>query len=65
MFISRNKDTFLLKDLPVPDASQDCVISVYLFHELPPEARRNVIKEVARVLKPGGTFILTDSVQLG
>eukprot|EP00466_Bigelowiella_natans_P013851 jgi/Bigna1/89480/estExt_fgenesh1_pg.C_500028 len=51
--------------LGVEDASQDCVISVYLFHELPPEARRKVVKEVARVLKPGGTFILTDSVQLG
>merc|ERR1712146_749639 len=49
----------------VEDASQDCVISVYLFHELPPESRRKVVKEVARVLKPGGTFILTDSVQLG
>jgi len=53
------------EDIPVSDASQDCVMSVYLFHELPPEARRAVIREVARVLKPGGTFILTDSVQLG
>jgi ubiquinone/menaquinone biosynthesis C-methylase UbiE len=27
--------------------------------------RRNVLKEVARVLKPGGMFVLTDSLQLG
>eukprot|EP00471_Norrisiella_sphaerica_P007143 CAMPEP_0184491294 /NCGR_PEP_ID=MMETSP0113_2-20130426/20062_1 /TAXON_ID=91329 /ORGANISM="Norrisiella sphaerica, Strain BC52" /LENGTH=519 /DNA_ID=CAMNT_0026875593 /DNA_START=304 /DNA_END=1863 /DNA_ORIENTATION=- len=53
------------EDIPLPDSSQDCVIAMNLFHELPAETRRGVIKEVARVLKPGGTFILTDSIQLG
>eukprot|EP00472_Partenskyella_glossopodia_P001369 CAMPEP_0197528396 /NCGR_PEP_ID=MMETSP1318-20131121/24946_1 /TAXON_ID=552666 /ORGANISM="Partenskyella glossopodia, Strain RCC365" /LENGTH=522 /DNA_ID=CAMNT_0043083475 /DNA_START=39 /DNA_END=1607 /DNA_ORIENTATION=- len=53
------------EELPLEDASQDCVISVYMFHELPPEARRAVVREAARVLKPGGTFILTDSIQIG
>ena len=41
------------------------VLCVYLFHELPPEVRRAAAKEMARVLKPGGLLILTDSTQLG
>ncbi|GAB5362615.1 hypothetical protein AAMO2058_000813000 [Amorphochlora amoebiformis] len=53
------------EELPVEDGSLDCVVSVYLFHELPPKARQAVFDEVARVLKPGGTFILTDSLQKG
>lgn len=41
------------------------VLSIYLFHELPPDVRRAAAKEMARVLKPGGILILTDSMQLG
>ncbi len=41
------------------------VLSIYLFHELPPDVRRAAAKEMARVLKPGGILIITDSVQLG
>ena len=41
------------------------VLSIYLFHELPPDVRRAAAKEMARVLKPGGLLILTDSAQLG
>lgn len=53
------------ESMPFPDQSFDAVVSVYLFHELPPEAQDNVMKEVARVLVPGGMFVLTDSIQLG
>jgi len=53
------------EDLPYKDASFDCVVSVYMFHELPAPARRAVMAEAARVLVDGGMFILTDSVQLG
>ncbi|MBU2532406.1 MAG: class I SAM-dependent methyltransferase [Alphaproteobacteria bacterium] len=49
--------------MPVETASQDVVTSIFLFHELPPEARRAVIGEVARVLKPGGIFVMIDSLQ--
>jgi ubiquinone/menaquinone biosynthesis C-methylase UbiE len=51
------------ESLPFPDASQDAVTSIFMFHELPPEVRRAVMAEAARVLKPGGRFILLDSLQ--
>lgn len=53
------------EDMPYPDATQDIVTACFLYHELPPEARRRVTSEIARVLKPGGLFILTDSLQYG
>jgi len=51
--------------MPLPDASVDAAVSIFLFHELPPKVRAAVAKEVARVLKPGGVFVLADSVQYG
>lgn len=51
--------------IPLPDASQDIVTCVYLFHELPPEVRRIVAREIARVLKPGGLLVFVDSLQMG
>ncbi|WP_375206820.1 class I SAM-dependent methyltransferase [Hyphococcus sp.] len=49
----------------LPDASFDIVTSVYLFHELPPKVRREVAVEIARLLKPGGVYIHTDTIQFG
>ncbi len=51
--------------IPLADASQDIVTTVFLFHELPPEVRRTVAREMARVLKPGGLLVFVDSVQMG
>lgn len=51
--------------LPLPDASQDVVTSVYLYHELPGEVRRAATREIARILKPGGIYVLVDSLQWG
>jgi ubiquinone/menaquinone biosynthesis C-methylase UbiE len=51
--------------MPLEDASQDIVTAVYLFHELPPKVRTIVANEIARVLKPGGLFVLVDSIQPG
>lgn len=51
--------------LPFPDNSFDAVLSIYLFHELPEDARNRVAAEMVRVCRPGGTIVLTDSLQLG
>ncbi len=51
--------------LPFPDASQDIVTTVFLYHELPQEVRRKVTAEIARVLKPGGIYVFIDSLQWG
>jgi ubiquinone/menaquinone biosynthesis C-methylase UbiE len=49
--------------LPLPDESFDAVFSVYLFHELPRNARRKVWSEMRRVLRPGGCLVVEDSLQ--
>lgn len=51
--------------IPLSDASQDIVTCIFLFHELPPEARRRVAAEMARILKPDGLMVLVDSLQMG
>jgi len=53
------------EQIPCPDASQDIVTGVFLFHELPGEVRRRVTAEIARVLKAGGLFVMVDSLQMG
>ena len=50
--------------LPWSDATFDIVTSTYMFHELPRNARRNVVREMLRVVKPGGLLVLEDSAQL-
>ncbi|MGB3768802.1 MAG: class I SAM-dependent methyltransferase [Phormidesmis sp.] len=49
--------------LPFVDEFFEATTSTFLFHELPAEARQNVINEAARVTKPGGIFVICDSVQ--
>lgn len=53
------------ESMPFDDASFDTIVSIYLFHELPPRIRAAVMTEAARVLKPGGVFIIADSLQFG
>ena len=50
--------------LPWSDATFDIVTSTYMFHELPRNARRNVVREMLRVVKPGGLLVIEDSAQL-
>lgn len=49
----------------LPGESYDIVTATYLFHELPPAARKNIAAEIARLLKPGGLFVLVDTIQYG
>ncbi|GAK32173.1 methyltransferase [Iodidimonas nitroreducens] len=51
--------------MPFEPARFDGLSAVYLFHELPPKIRRQAMAEIARVLKPGGLFVLADSLQYG
>jgi ubiquinone/menaquinone biosynthesis C-methylase UbiE len=51
--------------MPFADREFEIVTCIYLFHELPPRVRRAVVGEIRRVLKPGGTLILVDSLQTG
>ncbi|MEJ0023584.1 MAG: class I SAM-dependent methyltransferase [Alphaproteobacteria bacterium] len=51
--------------IPAEDGAYDAATSVYLFHELPPRVRRDVAREIARVVKPGGAFVFVDSIQEG
>ncbi|PTW62178.1 methyltransferase family protein [Breoghania corrubedonensis] len=55
----------LAEALPLADESLDAASVVYLFHELPPEARRAVAGELGRVLKPDGVLVFIDTLQMG
>ncbi len=60
-------DVSLLADnaehMPFADELFDAITSVYLFHELPKNARRRVLREMCRVLAPGGLLVIEDSAQ--
>jgi ubiquinone/menaquinone biosynthesis C-methylase UbiE len=46
--------------LPYPDASFDRVFSSFVFHHLPSEEKEPTLREVRRVLKPGGSLHMLD-----
>jgi ubiquinone/menaquinone biosynthesis C-methylase UbiE len=51
--------------MPFADREFDAAVAIYLFHELPPPVRRAVAREAARIVKPGGTWVIVDSLQTG
>lgn len=57
---SMTYDVAPITDLPFADASVDIVLSSLVFHHLTAETQRVAMKEIRRVLKPGGTFLLCD-----
>lgn len=46
--------------LPFPDAAFDAVTASLFFHHLLPDQKRRTLKEVRRVLRPGGRFCVAD-----
>lgn len=52
------------ESLPYLDNYFHAVSSVFLFHELPGEVRQRVIDQCFRVTKPGGVFVICDSIQV-
>lgn len=50
--------------LPYADRYFHGLTCVFLFHELPAQARQNVLNECFRVLQPGGVLVICDSMQL-
>ncbi len=49
-----------MDELPMKSCSIDLVMTSMALHVTPPSVRRSTIAEVARVLKPGGRFLLID-----
>ena len=49
----------------LPSQSVDVASCIFLFHELPPAVRKDVAREIFRILKPGGIFVLVDTLQYG
>ncbi len=50
----------LAEALPFPDAQFDAVMASMMLHHLPSEARRQCVREMRRVLKPGGRLLAVD-----
>ncbi|MFM8935809.1 MAG: class I SAM-dependent methyltransferase [Vulcanococcus sp.] len=50
--------------MPFADGSMQAITCVFLLHELPGDVRQTVLHECYRLLEPGGTLVLADSVQL-
>jgi putative AdoMet-dependent methyltransferase len=46
--------------LPVPDRSQDAVLSTYAFHHLTDPEKAMAVGELLRVLKPSGRLVIGD-----
>jgi ubiquinone/menaquinone biosynthesis C-methylase UbiE len=51
----------VIERLDYPDLSFDVVLCVIVMHHMPDEAKRLGIREMARVLKPGGRLLVVDS----
>ncbi|MSO99207.1 MAG: class I SAM-dependent methyltransferase [Rhodospirillaceae bacterium] len=51
----------LAEDTKFPDNHFDMVVSNLLFHEVNEQGAKDIIKEVRRVLRPGGVFSPTDT----
>jgi len=55
----------VIEALPFADARFDLATSTYMLHHLPAEVKRAGLREVRRVLKPGGRFLAVDFASSG
>lgn len=49
-----------IETIPFPDANFDAVVISLVLHHLPPELKRRGLKEVCRVLRPGGRLLVVE-----
>ncbi len=64
--LSRHHATLLADppgDIQVKDGYFDVVTSSYIFHQRPRTERVEILREMNRVLRPGGLLVVQDSVQ--
>ena len=53
-------ESAIAEKLPHPDSTFDSAVSTFFFHHINFELKKKVLAETARVLKPGGRFIIVD-----
>ena len=53
-------DAAVAEHLPYADSSFDAAVSTFFFHHVHLGLKKKVLAETARVLKPGGRFIIVD-----
>lgn len=49
-----------IEDLPFEDATFDAALASVMIHHLPPDLKRVGLKEVYRILRPGGRLVVVD-----